>query len=1189
MNRTSQRVAALSLAIAASLAGTAQAQVVISQVYGGGGNQGAAFQHDFVELHNTGDTPVALAGLSLQYAATTGTNWSAFALGGSIPAGGYYLVRLAGNASSPAAPITDFDASGGLNLAGAAGKIALVRATTALTAGTACPSPAIAVDIVGFGTGTTGCAETRPTGNLSNTLAARRLQDGCQDTGINATDFEIVAPAPRSSRTAPRICGSTEVVLRIADEGMSEEDAGEMGLPLRVTLSRPAGPGGVRFRISTADGTATAADGDYIPLAGVEGLIPAGADEAEVRVLVRGDLNPEPDETFEVRLADVTGARVEDGVATAIIINDDFELVGIGQVQGGDARSPWEGAVVATRGVVTARRANGFYIQSRDIEADTTDETSEGLFVFTRTAPPAFVQPGRWVVARGSVVEYVPSTDPGQAPLTELGGDVLVAPVDEATYPLPAPVVLTPTFPDPTGPLDQLERVEGMRVTVPDFVVTAPTGGFTDERNATGGSNGVFHGTVAGVARPFREPGIQAPDAPPAGAMPPIPRWDFNPELISVDSDALGAPRLDVPTGTRIADLTGPLDYAFRRYTILPDSTGTVTPGMTPHAAKSLPDDAFTVAAYNLERFFDESNDPSVGEPVLTAAAFERRLAKASMGIRDSLRMPDILGIVEMENLDVLQRLAARVGNDAVAAGQDDPRYAAFLVEGNDVGGIDVGFLVKTADTGAGTPRVEVRSVQQIGKDTTWTSPGGDVELLNDRPPLLLDAVVHYADGRAFPLNVVIVHQRSLNGSDETGAGGERVRAKRQRQAEFLAAFLDARQKSAPDVRLVVLGDFNAFEFNDGLAHTMGTITGEPAANEATAVAGDGADLVEPNLVNLGSLEPQAERYSFVFGGNAQTLDHVLVNENMVVATRHASLDHARINADFPETNRSLGDSPSRLADHDPVVAYFVPRRIADLAVDAQATEARTGGTLRFDVALRNLGAEQADRPAIGFDLDAELPELTIAAPAGWGCDVPQAAGGRTVATCSTTRLADDATAAFSLSTPVAGGLLDRTILLTSAAEAESIDPQPANNAATAQATVVSQADLAAGLTGPDKQLRRGATGSYRASITNAGPDLAVEPMLEVTGEAPAAGVAFVAPAGWTCTVVTADGGFRGTCVGASLAAGTTQAFDLRVTAPLRRGQPHFTVRAAVASRSTDAVAGNDAATHHVVLTGPVK
>src|SRR3546814_12395202 len=99
---------------------------------------------------------------------------------------------------------------------------------------------------------------------------------------------------------------------------------------------------------------------------------------------------------------------------------------------------------------------------------------------------------------------------------------------------------------------------------------------------------------------------------------------------------------------------------------------------------------------------------------------------------------------------------------DAIANGQPDPQYAAYLEEGNDVGGIDVGYLVSTAEVGAGIPRVQVLGVTQEGKATTWIEPDGDTSLLNDRPPLLRQAQVNFSAGRSRPLTANVVHQRSL-------------------------------------------------------------------------------------------------------------------------------------------------------------------------------------------------------------------------------------------------------------------------------------------------------------------------------------------------------------------------------------------------------------------------------------------
>ncbi len=1179
MDRFSRRLARLGFGLVALIAGTAQAQVVISQVYGGGGNSGAPYRSDFIELHNTGTQAVSLSGWSVQYTSAAGSTWQRTDLSGSIAPGGYYLVKQADGANTAAAPLPTPDATGTLAMSGTTGKVAL--SDRAVTLAGACPTGT--VDFLGFGSA--NCAEggqDAAAPGLSNSTAAIRIDD-CVDTDNNKADFRAAAPAPRNSAATPRACGNTRVLANVADAAVIEGNAGARELVFNVALTNPAGAGGVRLRWSTYDVTANAGV-DYVAANDADAVIAEGADRAQLVVIVNGDEAIEPDETLRVVITALDGAEAGDVEAIGTITNDDFELLPISRIQGAGARSPYAGQTVATRGIVTGRTSRGFFIQSRDVDADADAATSEGLYVFTNAAPPAFATPGRFVAARGPLVEYVPGDDPGQAPLTEMSGAGIVAvPVDEVVYPLPAPVELTATFPSPEGPLDQLERVESMRVIVRDFVATAPTDGSKNEAQATSTGNGLFFGTVAGLPRPFREPGIQTPDAPPAGSIPPIPQWDFNPELLSVDSDALGLPALDVATGTRIANIAGPLNYSYRRWQILPDSIGAVTPGASPRAVAPAPADAFSVAGYNMERFFDEVDDPGKSDVRLSAAALERRLSKASLGIRDFLRLPDILGVVEMENLAILQRVADRVNGDAVVAGQGNPAYAAYLIEGNDVGGIDVGFLVKTADVAGGRPRVEVVAVEQVGKDTTWQTPDGQTQQLNDRPPLALSAVVHYADGRAFPLTVVIAHQRSLLGAETADAEGARIRIKRQRQAEFLAAWLDARQKRAPDTRLVVLGDFNAFEFNDGLVDAMGTVTGKPSPDEQTAVEGDGADLVEPNLVNLTDVSPREERYSFTFDGNAQTLDHVLVNEDMVVATRDIRLEHARVNADFPEINRNDASSPSRLADHDPVVAYFLPRRRADLGVTATAATFVPGQPMRFEARLRNAGPEQADFPEIGFELDAELPDLSVTAPAGWTCAPNVVAGGRTSVDCRADALAVDANAAFVLAAMPTPALRGRPLLLVAAADARSLDPDRSNNAAGAQQSITQKADLAVALAGVPLAIS-GRQSAFVATVTNLGPQTAIAPRLVVTGNAPAASVTTSAPSGWRCSVVAADGGFRATCDGSTQVAASLRPVTLRLVPSTGRNAGELVVRAQVSSASADPVSRNDAAGYKAVV-----
>ncbi|WP_081323914.1 lamin tail domain-containing protein, partial [Xanthomonas translucens] len=169
------RAAALSCALAC--AGTGQAQVVISQVYGGGGNSGATYKSDFVELHNNGNQAVSLAGWSLQYASAAGSSWQVTTLAGSIAAGGYYLVKQAdGSGGSAALPAPD--ATGTTAMSGTAGKLALSNATTALSG--ACPAGN--VDFVGYGS-SASCAEgSAPSAAPSNTLAVLRGSGGCSDS-----------------------------------------------------------------------------------------------------------------------------------------------------------------------------------------------------------------------------------------------------------------------------------------------------------------------------------------------------------------------------------------------------------------------------------------------------------------------------------------------------------------------------------------------------------------------------------------------------------------------------------------------------------------------------------------------------------------------------------------------------------------------------------------------------------------------------------------------------------------------------------------------------------------------------------------------------------------------------------------------------------------------------------------------
>jgi Big-like domain-containing protein/lamin tail-like protein len=186
--------------VSASPAGSS---LVISQVYGGGGNAGATYDHDFIEVHNTGTSPVDLAGWSVQYASATGTTWSGKTdLSGTVPAGRYFLVEEA-TGGAHGSPLPTPDLSGNINLSATAGKVALVDSTTALGNGACTEDPSV-IDLVGYGVA--NCSETSPAPAPSATNADIRAGSGCTDTDDNSADFAASAANPRNTTITPHYC-----------------------------------------------------------------------------------------------------------------------------------------------------------------------------------------------------------------------------------------------------------------------------------------------------------------------------------------------------------------------------------------------------------------------------------------------------------------------------------------------------------------------------------------------------------------------------------------------------------------------------------------------------------------------------------------------------------------------------------------------------------------------------------------------------------------------------------------------------------------------------------------------------------------------------------------------------------------------------------------------------------------------
>ena len=283
--------------------------------------------------------------------------------------------------------------------------------------------------------------------------------------------------------------------------------------------------------------------------------------------------------------------------------------------------------------------------------------------------------------------------------------------------------------------------------------------------------------------------------------------------------------------------------------------------------------------------------------------------------MREVLGAPDILAVQEAENLGVLEDLAARIL-------ADDPSlvYTAYLLEGNDIGGIDIGFLVR--DT------VDVDSVDPVRADDTFVF-NGTTFILNDRPPLLLQgstsargAVPAHRDRR--PPALALAVSRAVGRPAHPREAAQ--------QALRLSQFMQSLQTADPAVRLVALGDFNAFEFTDGYVDVMGQVTGnlDPAG---ALVPGDRRS--EPRPDQSDAQDAARERYSFVFDG----IGAVARPRPHLQRARRRSCAAPSTRAATP-TRRSRSTATPRLSlrssDHDGPVLFIMSDDDADGLPDDQ-------------------------------------------------------------------------------------------------------------------------------------------------------------------------------------------------------------------------------------------------------------
>jgi hypothetical protein len=696
--------------------------------------------------------------------------------------------------------------------------------------------------------------------------------------------------------------GGGQPSLTVNDVSQDEGNSGQTAFTFTVSLSSST-HGGVTFNIATTDGTAQddnpdTEDADYVANSSTGVSIPNGQQSAQFTVQVNGDTTGESNETFFVNVSGVSGATVTDSQGQGTIVNDDFTVVPIHAIQGNGTSSPLAGQTVTTTGIVTllktgsnagAGAASGYFLQTPDAAADADPNTSEGIFVFTSTVPTVAV--GDEVRVTGTATEFNGLTE-----ITSVSNTSVI----DTGNPLPTAVTLDTTILDPTATgQPQLEKYEAMRLTAAALRTVAPNDSFFD-----------VYTVLGAVPRPMREPGIPATDPvppDPTTGTPDccIPRWDENPERLKVDTNGrAGSANTPYTSNVTLSNVSGPLDFAFSEYRLITDAAPTASPNMTATAVP-LPDSSeFTVASYNIENFNNN--------------ATQRQ--KAALTVRTILRYPDIIGAVEIFDLADLQALRDQINNDAVANGDPNPAYEAYLVEqdgtseDNDQ---DVGYLVKTS-------RVSVTSVTQEREEETYQEPGGATALLHDRPPLVLDATVDPSGASPQRVIVVVNHLRSFIDVELVAGEGPRVREKRKKQAESLAALLNDLQTANAGVPVISVGDYNAYQFNSGYDDSISVIKGNPTPDDQIVVD-QSPDLVDPDFYNLIDDLPAAERYSFIFEGTPQALDHHLVN--VPARARNTRTTVARVNSDFPEnppaTYASNAAVPERNSDHDPVVSYY--------------------------------------------------------------------------------------------------------------------------------------------------------------------------------------------------------------------------------------------------------------------------
>ncbi|MEP6812171.1 MAG: lamin tail domain-containing protein [Actinomycetota bacterium] len=925
--------------------------VVISQVYGGGGNAGATYKNDFIELFNPTAATVSLAGASVQYASSAGITWQTTALSGSIPPGAYYLVQEAvGAGGTTALPAPD--ASGTIPMAAAASKVALVASTAALTG--SCPVGT--ADLVGFGTA--NCFEGVAAAPApSNTTADLRAKSGCQDTNSNSADFAAGAPAPRNSASPTHSCELPPPTITCG---------GNLTTPQGTPVSR-------QVSATDSDGTVVSISIDSVtPASGagsfsIADLAPATAPggTATATLQVDGSLAAGT-YTVQLRAANDDSPPQTATCSLSVTVTAPPVTLTIGAVQGSvpdsadgaTFASPYAGQTVNVQGVVTERTReganNGFYLQNTAATADADPSSSDGIFVFmggfTSLIGGYVPVVGDEISLTGKVSEFFGFTELGSASATKVGtGSV------------------TPFAADPpSGGADAArywERHEGMQATVPtDSVVDSPTHLFASTQDTE------FYAIaptspVAQRADPYAQRAYR--EAHPLDDVPGT--FNGNGFRILITDEGVkvadhAAKLTPVRTFQRLAaPVTGGVFFAFGKYSVSAASQPQVADGADP-AQNDPPQvfdraQAYSIANFNMQNLYDYRDDPNDGcdffgnsgcpgvsppfdYPPASDAEYQQRESEIAHQIVVDLRSPDVIVVAEAEDQGICTAQAGALvcGTADNAEGQPDvlqelaleiqelggPAYStAFDRNGTDARGIICAFMYRT-DRVQLLPASAGDAVLGSSPTVSYRAPGlaYSTDVSN---PKALNAVLPAdattdADGSNVFTRAVQVAHFAINPTTQPGtpsdlwiaanhfsSGPDTRVLQRTEQARYNAAVVKAIQGQEPNAKVMVAGDLNDFPRPDD------PFLPGPSSDQFASLYEAGPH----NLYDTVIAENPAAAYSYVFDGRAQDLDHQFVTDSFFADLNAANETH--INSDWP----GVPGSNRGTSDHDPMVSRW--------------------------------------------------------------------------------------------------------------------------------------------------------------------------------------------------------------------------------------------------------------------------